>query len=196
VIEVAVSHVVPGEAADLTPDLVPASERARIARLQRPDDRWSVLAAWAVATRMVAGRLGVEPGDLEVERLCGRCGSAKHGKPRFRGSGLHLSLSHTRGCAVVALSPGFAVGVDVEPTAEDRWPPGEDARTWTVREAVLKCLGVGLGAPSEPALVAGVQVRELAVHPAYVATLAVRTDATFAVVYERVLTAGAPCTAP
>ena len=156
---------------------MPPGERDRIARLQRPDDQWSVLAAWAVAARIVSARVGVEPDDLVVDRSCGRCGSDEHGKPQFRGSGLHLSLSHTRGCAVVAVSPGFPVGADVEPTAADRWPPGEDARTWTVREAVLKCRGVGLGAPWEPALAEGLQVLELAVPAAYVATLAAQTDA-------------------
>lgn len=189
---VAVSVVVPDEAGDPTPDLVPAGERARIARLRRPEDRWSSLTAWAVAARMVADRRGVQAGDLEVDRTCGRCGSTEHGKPQFRGSGLHLSLSHTRGCVVVAVSTGFPVGVDVEPTAADWWPPRQDAGTWTAREAVLKCLGVGLGAPWAPALADGVQVRELVVPATYVATLAARTDEPVEVVYERVLTADAP----
>ncbi len=180
------SHVVPAEAAELTPDLVPASERPRIARLRRAEDRWSSLAAWTVATRMVARRLGVEPGDLEVERQCGRCGSTEHGKPRFRGSALNLSLSHTRGLALVAVSAGCAVGVDVEPAAAPRWEPGEDARSWTMREAVLKCHGVGIGAPWEPRLLDGVELRELAVPAAYVATLAARTDAPVEVRYERI----------
>ena len=189
---VAIAVVVPESSGELTPDAVPAGERDRIARLQRPDDRWSVLAAWAAAARIVSSRLGVEPADLVVDRSCGRCGSDDHGKPQFRGSGLQLSLSHTRGCAVVAVSPGFPLGVDVEPTAADRWPPGEDARTWTVREAVLKCRGVGLGAPWEPALTDGLQVLALAVPAGYVATLAAQTDRPVEVVYERVLTADAP----
>ncbi len=183
---VTVAVVVPESSGELTPELVPAGERDRIARLQRPEDRWSVLAAWTVAARIVSVRLGVEPADLVVDRSCGRCGSDEHGKPQFRGSGLHLSLSHTRGCAVVAVSPGFPVGVDVEPTAADRWPPGEDARTWTVREAVLKCRGVGLGAPWEPALADGLQVLALAAPTAYVATLAAQTDEPVEVRYERV----------
>jgi phosphopantetheinyl transferase len=189
---VTVAVVVPGEGGEPTADLVPAGERDRIARLRRADDQWSARAAWAVAAGIVAGRLGVEPATLVVDRTCGRCGSDEHGKPQFRGSGLHLSLSHTRGCAVVAVSPGFPVGVDVEPTAADRWPPGEDARTWTVREAVLKCRGVGLGAPWESALADGLQVLALAVPAAYVATLAVQTDGPVDVVYRRVLTADAP----
>ena len=189
---VVVGVVVPDAAGDLTPDLVPVSERDRIVRLRRPDDRWSSLAAWTLAARLVGRRLGVAPGDLVVDRTCGRCGSSEHGKPQIRGSGLQLSLSHTRGCALVAASPGFPVGVDVEPTAADRWPPGEDARTWTVREAVLKCRGVGLGAPWEPALADGLQMVALAVPAAYVATLAAQSDGPVDVVYRRVLTADAP----
>jgi 4'-phosphopantetheinyl transferase len=188
---VVVSVAVPESSGELTLARVPAGERDRIARLRRADDQWSALAAWAVAARIVASRLGVDPADLVVDRSCGRCGSDEHGKPQFRGSGLHLSLSHTRGCAVVAVSPGFPVGVDVEPTAADRWPPEEDARTWTVREAVLKCRGVGLGAPWEPALADDMQVRALDVPSAYVATLAALTDEAVDVVYERVLTGDA-----
>jgi 4'-phosphopantetheinyl transferase len=188
---VVVSVAVPESSGELTLARVPAGERDRIARLRRADDQWSALAAWAVAARIVASRLGVDPADLVVDRSCGRCGSDEHGKPQFRGSGLHLSLSHTRGCAVVAVSPGFPVGVDVEPIAADRWPPEEDARTWTVREAVLKCRGVGLGAPWEPALADDMQVRALDVPSAYVATLAALTDEAVDVVYERVLTGDA-----
>ena len=190
--EVAVCFLVPDATGQLTPEMLPASERDRIGRLRRSEDQWSASAAWAAAARIVASRLGVEPADLVVDRSCGRCGSDEHGKPQFRGTGLHLSLSHTRGCALVAVSPGFPVGVDVEPTAADRWPPGEGARTWTVREAVLKCRGVGLGAPWEPALADGLQVLALAAPAAYVATLAAQTDEPVELVYERMLTADAP----
>ena len=190
---VTVRYAVPPTAGMLDLEQIPPSERDRVSRRRRADDRSAVLAAWVIASRMVASRLGVQPAELEVERRCARCGSEEHGKPQFRDSGLHLSLSHTPGGAVVAVSPDSPVGVDIEPVVVGA-PPAEEARLWTAREAVVKCLGYGLGGPLEgpmidlsgpeptvgrwdeqPDLPREIQLRVLAVPDGYAATLAVRS---------------------
>jgi 4'-phosphopantetheinyl transferase len=114
--------------------------------------------------------------------------NGEHGKPRLADpeSGLQFNLSHSGSLALVAVSRGLEVGVDVEKLEPGRdlvalaarvlepeeaeavrAATGEDrARVfyelWTRHEARLKCLGIGLtGAapqPSPPIAVIGVPI--------------------------------------
>ncbi|WP_299932427.1 4'-phosphopantetheinyl transferase superfamily protein [uncultured Nocardioides sp.] len=160
---VAVAHAAPELLDGLDLSLVPESEHARFAKRRREDDRLSFLAAWAVASRMVADRMETDVDQLRVVRTCIHCSSEEHGKPQFVDSGLDLSLSHTRGGVAVALGTGCEVGVDIERVPAEPWPPemvrvvvgddepipfpGQEVRVWTAKESVVKCLAVGLMAP-------------------------------------------------
>jgi 4'-phosphopantetheinyl transferase len=130
-------------------------------------------------------------GPTEIELVAG-----PNGKPSLAGPRppLHFNLSHSGGVALVAVTGEQEVGVDVERADPRRdvlrlaeagldpetaaavrsAPPGARAdafyAAWVRKEAVAKCLGVGLGAP----LPAGpVSVIELDTREGYAAALAV-----------------------
>lgn len=73
-------------------------------------------------------------------RLCPRCGSTGHGRPRAA-DGVPLSLARADGVVLLARADA-PVGVDVEAVTG----PDDDAalRAWTRAEAVLKAHGTGL----------------------------------------------------
>jgi 4'-phosphopantetheinyl transferase len=148
-----------------------------------------------VLDRVLALYLGEDPGAIELVR-------GEHGKPRLAAGPerLAFNLSHSGGLALVAVTRGREVGVDVErekperdllALAERALSPedaaavrdvGEAERTrlfyalWARHEARLKCLGVGLGRPpawpSPP-----VAVESLPIDPGYAAAVAVTGDA-------------------
>jgi 4'-phosphopantetheinyl transferase len=170
-------------------DRLPPEEQARAARLQRPDarNRW-VAARWAL--RGVLGRyLEEEPAEIEL-RVRGR------GKPVLAGppASLRFNLSHSRDLALVAIAQGRELGVDVErieprrdvlalthralssaDAASVRKAPPHARQAafhaaWTRREAIAKCLSVGLGAPLPET---AVSVSALDVGPGFAAAVAI-----------------------
>lgn len=146
-------------------DRLPAEERERAARILRPiaRRRW-VSARWAL--RGVLGRyLGREPARVAL-----RIG--EHGKPRLGdGEPLRFNLSHSDGLAVVAVSGGSEVGVDIQRIGSR---PTEFYAAWARREAVAKCHGAGLGAPLPDA---GIAAAGFDAGPSFAAAIAVRSDA-------------------
>jgi 4'-phosphopantetheinyl transferase len=140
-------------------------ERERAARMRVPAARDAWLLAHALARKALAREAGVAPEVIELA-------AGARGKPEVAGPAaaraLRFNLSHTDGLAAVALARGAAVGVDVE--ARDReidalalaarfFAPAEtDAlraldgaarrarfvALWTLKEALLKALGVGI----------------------------------------------------
>ncbi len=144
----------------------------------------------------VAGLLDVAPDDVHVGRLCPRCGSAGHGRPRVTGAyaanAPHVSISRAGGRVVVALTHQGPVGVDAVALADltdDAAPrtaaalglPDDTAvRTvaeqWSLAEAVLKATGQGLSVdPSESREVVGVRASPVDLGPGLVAHVAVAT---------------------
>jgi 4'-phosphopantetheinyl transferase len=143
-----------------------ADERRRAERFVRDTDRVCYVASHALLRLSLSRRADVPP-----ERWTFRTG--RHGKPEIagdHGSDLAMSLSHTRSFAVCAVSGAGHVGVDVEHArrkaplrvSESFFAPAEreamaalaDAdragrffEYWTLKEALLKAIGLGLTYP-------------------------------------------------
>ena len=139
-------------------------EREGLARCRTDKRRREFIAGRLAAHRALAL---LEPG-LRAE-VTAREEGPDSGRPLFlAGRGLALSISHSRGLAVAAVSRGGALGVDLEHRVEageafleEAFAPGEWERyvpmcagrmdpataAWAMKEAVLKVWGVGLRAP-------------------------------------------------
>jgi 4'-phosphopantetheinyl transferase len=143
------------------PERLPAPERERFEAFLRevPARRW-LAARWALR-RVLEKYLDQPAATIELE-------VAERGKPHLRDGELEFNLSHSAGLALVAVTSGRSVGVDVELIEERR--PLAFYEGWVRQEARLKCLGVGLGAPPPPA---EVTIAALDVSPEYAAAVAV-----------------------
>ena len=152
-----------------------ARETARAAAFVFPADRHRYQVAHVMLRRVLADRLGAEPGRLVFTREpCPTCGGPS-GKPVLasppakgaaRPAGLSFSLAHSGDAVVIAVA-GQPVGVDVEREAtgcvcslatamhpsdaaivEVLQEPDRHAaviRWWVRAEAVLKYAGTGIG---------------------------------------------------
>ncbi len=94
-------------------------------------------------------------GASRVVRLCPRCGSSEHGRPRLVGSPLSVSISYagpasSPGLALVAWGAG-PLGIDVELAGPPVDGVGERL-AWTRTEALLKATGLGVDATGLPRL--------------------------------------------
>lgn len=111
----------------------------------------------------VALVLGLDPRCVSVGRLCGRCGSAEHGRP-WASHGVQVSLARSGPHLVTAVSTTGRVGVDVQSVTEvDRaWDDlaalldtgtvvrgTARAALWSRVEAVLKRDGTGFDSPRD-----------------------------------------------
>lgn len=112
---------------------------------------------------LLARETGRDPGELILERHCERCGKLHPASPlRVGGKEVWWSASSSAGVAAVAIS-GSRIGIDIETVRErPRWEriaarffSAEEQRAlagsptrflefWTLKEAYLKALGVGL----------------------------------------------------
>ncbi|MFE0171839.1 4'-phosphopantetheinyl transferase family protein [Streptomyces sp. NPDC059002] len=144
---------------------------ARVVVVVAPTSHLSDAEARGAVLGRAAAVLRVPPGDLRVDH-------DDQGRPRLSGAGrgMHISLSHGRGVAAVAMTRAGPVGVDVETVRPlpalrlaRRWFTPEEAAwlralperrrpaayfwLWTHKEAMGKALGTGLaqGGLSRPA---------------------------------------------
>ena len=145
-----------------------AEERARYRRFYFDADRHVFLMAHSLARSVLGEWSGVAPPVLRFE-------TAENGKPAVAagtcGEDLQFNLSHTHGLVACAVSRVCPLGVDVEGIDEERDVSGVarrvlseaeyrdwDSRTgeararrffeyWTLKEAYIKALGVGLAQP-------------------------------------------------
>jgi 4'-phosphopantetheinyl transferase len=149
-------------------DWLSAEERARYRRFRFDVDRQVFLMAHALVRSVLGEWAGVAPSALRFE-------TAENGKPAVAvgtsGEDIQFNLSHTRGLVACAVSRVCPVGVDVEGIDVERDVSGVarrvlsqteyhdwNARTgeararrffeyWTLKEAYIKALGVGLDQP-------------------------------------------------
>lgn len=143
--------------------LLPDDERARADRMGDAGARRRFVYGRACLRSALAGLTGRAPRELRFRY-------GKHGRP-FLPGGPSFSLSHSGDAALVAVTRGGRVGVDVErvrpvarmdAVAARRFAPAERAwlaaapaggraeaffRIWTRKEAFAKALGGGLAAP-------------------------------------------------
>ncbi|MFO0725093.1 MAG: 4'-phosphopantetheinyl transferase superfamily protein [Myxococcota bacterium] len=144
--------------------LLSEEERARADRFVFPRDQRRFTVARASLRKALAARLGTTPEALAFHY-------EEHGKPRLKGDALIFNLSHSGERAVIAISSGPRVGVDIEAArpevdihglAEYTYSPAEFAsflslpeslrragffRCWTSKEAFVKTLGLGFSFP-------------------------------------------------
>lgn len=143
-----------------TPDALNAAERQRAARFRFDRDRRRYMAGRAAVRTILARYLDTDPGSVQLVAGPG-------GRPEIPGQA-DISISHSGGLLLLAVAHGFRVGVDVEALdqelevaslAQRHLAPGEAAhilnmeipestlsflRSWTLKEAVRKALGIGL----------------------------------------------------
>ena len=141
--------------------ILAADERARAARFHFERDRERFIAGRARLRRLLASYLDRAPAELVFA-------FGRHGKPALENSGIEFNLSHSGGCALIAMARGRPVGVDVERIRGDFacediarrfFAPAEvdqlatlapEAyatgffRCWTRKEAYVKARGDGL----------------------------------------------------
>ncbi len=99
-----------------------------------------------------------------------------NGKPRVRGAEeVRFNLSHSGELALIAITAGLDVGVDVERTDPKRTPAFY--RSWVRREARAKCTGAGILSPPSEELVS---VSDLDPGAGWAGALALRGDAEMA----------------
>lgn len=150
---------------DVGTAVLSTDELLRARRFSCEQYRRRFVAAHTGLRRVLSKCSDVAPLDIKLE-------PGLYGKPRLRGSDIDLrfNMSHSGGCAVVALSVGREVGVDVEEhrpidvmsVAEYAFSPAECAalryideiervgafyRCWTRKESFIKARGEGLSFP-------------------------------------------------
>jgi 4'-phosphopantetheinyl transferase len=155
----------PPATTELLAECLSPEERGRAERFVRQTDRRQFIVSHAAVRSILGKCLDVAPERVEMTI---RPGGKPELTPAAGAPPLRYSLSHSEGLAMVALTLGREVGIDVERVrpsldvaniVERYFAPGERAawralpecqrlaaffRCWTRKEAYLKARGVGL----------------------------------------------------
>jgi phosphopantetheinyl transferase len=150
-------------------DLLCAEERERAARIVPERNRVLWARSRGVLRALLARYLDRDPREL-------RFVLGPHGKPALYGGAgsktdLRFNLSHSGGLALVAVSTGREVGVDIECARERH--TAEFLRAWVAHEAAVKCHGSGLTTPRGDSPVTDLWMAELDAGPEAAAAVAV-----------------------
>jgi 4'-phosphopantetheinyl transferase len=167
--------VAPGRRAALERLLSP-DERERADRYLVPAPRERFVVARGTLREILGRHTGRPPEQLRFSYPC-VCGQAdcmpSRRKPRLELEDgvppLRFNLSHTDGLAMIAVSIGRELGIDVERVAHR---PEAFYRSWTRTEAHAKARGTGLG-PSNDLEAGRWWLGDLPAPPGYLASLAV-----------------------
>jgi 4'-phosphopantetheinyl transferase len=158
----------PGLSINGLKNVLSPQECFRAEKFKFQKDRVPYIIAHAALRRILAGYLELDPSQLEFRE-------GPYGKPELvsttRSETLNFNLSHSHQAALVAVTPGRQIGVDIEyikrefewqEVAERFFAPGEIARLrelpeekqqrgfftcWTRKEAYIKAKGGGLSIP-------------------------------------------------
>lgn len=155
-------------AGDELEDLLCAEELARAACILPPRRRILWARSRGLLRALLACYLDRDPRTLDF--MLG-----PHGKPALLAedgnpaTDLRFSLSHSGRFALVAVTAGRDVGLDIE-CANERHT-AEFLRAWVAREAAVKCRGTGLGG-AEGSSKDGLWMSELDIGPDAIATVA------------------------
>jgi 4'-phosphopantetheinyl transferase len=175
-------------------------EHRRAARYRRPIDRDRMLATRGWLRHLLGAELGVAPDSIELAY-------AEGGKPHAGEDGPRFSISRSAGVALFGLARGIEIGVDIEQVRTNAdvediaarfFSPDERSalatlcdterleasfQCWTRKEAYVKGLGVGIGAPldtfdawangASPAIVGSWRIHRLEVARGFAASVAV-----------------------
>ncbi len=131
--------------------LRPTEIHVWVVPLDDPDKRRRRALAQRAQLALLAAYLGRDPASLSITRQA-------NGKPRLSDGALEFNLSHSAQLALVAVSGGPAVGVDVQAAHRTTHAPWFAQRICTARE--LRALGEG---PPDPDLLLRLWVRKEAV---------------------------------
>jgi len=143
-------------------------ETERGERFRFPKDRCRFVVCRAALRSILGARLGVSPADIRFDY-------SKYGRPSLaeqtERSGTYFNVSHSRNLGCIAVAAGCGVGIDVEAIRElsdldsmirrtlaeterrdiTALPAGDRLRMffryWTLKESLLKVVGVGLQWP-------------------------------------------------
>lgn len=145
--------------ARISPGILSIGEHERFRRFRSPSDQERFLVAHGLKRLLLSRLTGNAPAQLHFETMA-------HGKPVLSGAELHFSLSHSGNWIALALASGAPVGADVEQPHADLggllaaplFHPGDEISphssenerfltAWTLKEAVSKCIGLGLNLP-------------------------------------------------
>lgn len=144
--------------------ILSTDERLRAARSARHEDGARFASGRATVRRILGKRLNLSPRTIKFQY-------GSHGRPEVREAPeLSFNLSHSGDRALLAVADGIDIGVDIERLRRGlHWRaiaervlgageraeleaavPGDDSarflELWTVREAYLKAVGVGIDA--------------------------------------------------
>jgi 4'-phosphopantetheinyl transferase len=140
-------------------------EHRRAARFGRPELRDRYIVGRATLRALLGAKLALPPHSVVIAR-------GKRGRPLVpNGNGLDFNVSHTSGMALIGMTSGCRIGVDIEHGERQLNVPGvarkfmsgreqsmlqaldDDARRrtllrlWTCKEAMSKATGDALSAP-------------------------------------------------